>query len=91
MLSTIAACGTLKKEIGLRRDSEAFLICHVSLIPSLPSVPSNDGSFFMHILSFGYLNTLEHIDYVSVVYLFYAFLSFFIKFAIAILTGKQTT
>ena len=26
MLSTIAACGTLKKEIGLRRDSEAFLI-----------------------------------------------------------------
>ena len=30
-------------------------------------------------------------DYVSVVYLFYAFLSFFIKFAIAILTGKQTT
>ena len=88
MLSTIAACGTIKKEIGLRRDSEAFLICHVSLIPSLPSVPSNDGSFFMHILSFGYLNTLEHIDYVSVVYLFYAFLSFFIKFAIAILTGQ---
>ena len=26
MLSTIAACGTIKKEIGLRRDSEAFFL-----------------------------------------------------------------
>lgn len=26
MLSTIAACGTIKKEIGLRRDSGVFLI-----------------------------------------------------------------
>lgn len=32
MLSTIAACGTLKKEIGLRRDSEAFLLSPVSII-----------------------------------------------------------
>ena len=45
MLSTIAACGTLKKEIGLRRDSEAFLLWTFPIIPSLPSVPSTDGSF----------------------------------------------
>lgn len=32
MLSTIAACGTLKKEIGLRRDSEAFLLWPFSII-----------------------------------------------------------
>ena len=47
MLSTIAACGTLKKEIGLRRDSEAFLLCPFSIIPSLPSVDGTDGSFLM--------------------------------------------
>jgi len=35
MLSTIAACGTLKKEIGLRRDSEAFLLWPFSINPSL--------------------------------------------------------
>ena len=45
MLSTIAACGTLKKEIGLRRDSEAFLLWTFPTIPSLPTVPSTDGSF----------------------------------------------
>ena len=37
MLSTIAACGTIKKEIGLRRDSEAFLYASLAILPKSSS------------------------------------------------------
>ena len=50
MLSTIAACGTLKKEIGLRRDSEAFFVaCFHHSLTSISSINRLDphGAFLV--------------------------------------------
>ena len=44
MLSTIAACGTIKKEIGLRRDLEAFLYNSKSEKPTTIATKGRNAS-----------------------------------------------